>query len=252
VGSRNFDEDRWELFDLSTDFSEANDRAGDEPERLERLRTLWDAEAERNHVLPISDGLVDRFGGFIPPVWPAGTTRTFLPGGGPVADESVPMLWGGFTIAADIDTDREGAEGVVFALGDWFGGYALYLVGGRAHFTFARAADTLELAMPSALAAGRHTLGIMYSVDEGGPGRMLLLADGVGVVDEISVDGMLPLAVQHGGAGLRLGWDSGFPVSSRYAPPAPFEGTVHSVKVDTPGSARPGSTNEVRAALHAD
>ena len=113
---------------------------------------------------------------------------TFLPGGGPVADESVPMLWGGFNIAADIDTDRERAEGVVFALGDWFGGYALYLVGGRAHFTFARAADTLELAMPSALAAGRHTLGIMYSIDEGGAGRMLLLADGVGIVDDISVE----------------------------------------------------------------
>ena len=253
VGSRNFDEDRWELFDLSTDFSEATDRADDEPERLQRLRALWDAEAERNNVLPISDGLVDRFAGFIPPAWPAGTTRTFLPGGGPVADESVPMLWGGFNITADIDTDREGAEGVVFALGDWFGGYALYLVGGRAHFTFARAADTLELAMPSALAAGRHTLAVMYSVGEGeAAGRMLLLADGVGVVDDIPVEGMLPLAVQHGGAGLRLGWDSGFPVSSRYAPPAPFEGTVHSVKVDTPGSARPGSTDEVRAALHAD
>ncbi|MGO9883982.1 MAG: hypothetical protein ACLPV4_13310, partial [Solirubrobacteraceae bacterium] len=72
VGSRNFDEDRWELFDLSTDFSEATDRAEDEPERLQRLRALWDAEAERNNVLPISDGLVNRFGGFIPPAWPAG------------------------------------------------------------------------------------------------------------------------------------------------------------------------------------
>jgi arylsulfatase len=253
VGSRDFDEDRWELFDLSTDFSEATDRADDEPQRLQRLRALWDAEAERNNVLPISDGLVDRFAGFIPPAWPAGTARTFLPGGGPVTDESVPMLWGGFNIVADIDTDREGAEGVVFALGDWFGGYALYLVGGRAHFTFARATDTLELAMPSLLDAGRHTLAVMYSAGEGeAPGRMILLADGVGVVDDISVEGMLPLAVQHGGAGLRLGRDSGFPVSSRYAPPAPFEGTVHSVKVETPGSARPGSTDEVRAALHAD
>ena len=83
VGSRNFDEDRWELFDLSTDFSEATDRADDEPKRLQRLRALWDAEAERNNVLPISDGLVDRFAGFIPPAWPAGTARTFLPGGGP-------------------------------------------------------------------------------------------------------------------------------------------------------------------------
>ncbi len=144
MGSRNFDEDRWELFDLSTDFSEATDRAHTDPERLQQLRDLWDVEANLNKVLPISDGLVDRFGGFIPPAWPAGPSRTFRPGGGAVADESVPMLWGGFDITADID----GADGVVFALGDWFGGYALYLVGGRAHFTFARAADALELATP--------------------------------------------------------------------------------------------------------
>ena len=45
VGSRNFDDDRWELFDLSVDFSEATDRADEEPERLQRLRDLWDAEA---------------------------------------------------------------------------------------------------------------------------------------------------------------------------------------------------------------
>jgi len=247
VGSRDFDEDRWELFDLSVDFSEATDRAGDAPERLQLLRDLWDAEAERNNVLPISDGLVDRFGGFIPPVWPAGNARTFRPGGGAVADESVPLLWGGFDITADIDTD-----GVVFALGDWFGGYALYLIGGRAFFTFARAADTLELAMSSVLGAGHHTLTVSYALGEGGtPGRMVLLVDAL-EVDGTSVVGMLPLAVQHGGAGLRLGCDSGFPVSSRYAPPAPFGGTVHEVRVDTPGTLRPDPADEVRAALHAD
>ena len=252
VGSRNFDEDRWELFDLSVDFSEATDRADDEPERLQRLRDLWDAEARRNNVLPVSDGLIDRFGGFIPPVWPAGNARTFRPGGGPVADESVPMLWGGFDITADIDTDGDTAGGVVFALGDWFGGYALYLVGGRPHFTFARAADTLELALPSGLGAGHHTITVSYAVGEGGAaGRLVLLVDGRGV-DETAVEGMLPLAVQHGGAGLRLGWDSGFPVSSRYAPPAPFGGTVHEVRVDTPGALRPDPGDEVRAALHAD
>jgi len=252
VGSRNFDEDRWELFDLSVDFSEATDRAGDAPERLQRMRDLWDAEAHRNNVLPVSDGLVDRFGGFIPPVWPAGNARTFRPGGGPVADESIPLLWGGFDITADIDTERDAADGVVFALGDWFGGYALYLVGGRAHFTFARAADALELAMPSVLGAGHHALTISYAVGEGGTaGRMILVVDGQ-QVDETSVEGMLPLAVQHGGAGLRLGWDSGFPVSTRYAPPAPFSGRVHEVRVDTPGTLRPDPADEVRAALHAD
>jgi len=47
VGSRNFDEDRWELFDLEADFSEATDRAGDEPERLRHLTELWTAAAAR-------------------------------------------------------------------------------------------------------------------------------------------------------------------------------------------------------------
>jgi arylsulfatase len=248
-GSRSFDEDRWELFDLGADFSEAMDRANDEPERLRHLIEVWAAEAGRNDVLPISDGLVDRFGGFIPPAWPPGQSRTFLPGGGPIADESVPLLWGGFRLVADVEAPGD-AHGVVCALGDWFGGYALYVLGGIVHFTFARSADALELAMSSALDAGPHGLEVVYEVGAGN-GRMALLVDGA-EVDAATVDGFLPMALQHGGAGLRLGWDSGFPVSARYSPPAPFDGTVHRLTIETPGAHRPDPADEVRAALHAD
>ena len=157
IGSRSFDEDRWELFDLSEDFSEAIDRADDEPERVRHLSELWAAEAGRNSVLPISDGLVDRLGGFIPPTWPAGSSRTFLPGGGAIADESVPLVWGGFRMTADVDAGP-GDGGVVFAVGDWFGGYAMYLVDGRVHFTFARSFDVLELAAATPLPSGRHQI----------------------------------------------------------------------------------------------
>ena len=80
----------------------------------------------------------------------------------------------------------------------------------------------------------------------------MVLLVGPDPVDEIAVEGPLPLAMQHGGAGLRLGCDTGFPVSSRYAPPAPFTGTVHQVRIDAPGSLRPHPVDEVRAALHAD
>ena len=89
------------------------------PSGCANCATLWDAEAVRNNVLPISDGLVDRFAGFIPPTWPAGSSRVFLPGGGPVADESVPLFWGGFRLTADIDTGTGSPDGVVCALGDW-------------------------------------------------------------------------------------------------------------------------------------
>jgi len=251
IGSRNFDEDRWELFDLSVDFSEARDLAGEEPERVRSMADLWAAEAARNNVLPISDGLADRFSGFIPPTWPAGSSRTYRPGGGAVADESLPLLWGGFRMTALIDTGSGTAEGVIFALGDWFGGYALYAVDGVPHFTFARSADALELAVPSSLPPGSHEIGVFYEVGAGAPGRMVLLVDGV-EVDQTAVEGTLPLALQHGGAGFRLGYDTGFPVSSRYSPPAPFTGTVHQVRIDAPGSLRPDPADEVRAALHAD
>ena len=254
VGSRNFDEDRWELFDLSVDFSEATDRADDEPERLAaHARPVGRRGANATTSCPFPTAWSTASGGSSRRSGPPGTPRTFLPGGGPVADESVPMLWGGFDITADIDTDRDGADGVVFALGDWFGGYALYLVDGRVHFTFARAADALELTMPAGLAPGHHDITVSYAVGEGGglgphgpAGRR-----GRGRRDGRGGDAAR-WPSSTAGRDCASGWDSGFPVSSRYAPPAPFEGTVHGVRVDTPGSLRPDPADEVRAALHAD
>jgi arylsulfatase len=251
IGSRNFDEDRWELFNLSEDFSEADDRSADEPERLRHLTELWTAEAERNQVFPISDGLVDRLSGFIAPVYPAGAARTFRPGAGPVHDESIPPLWGGFQMTADVESTGTGTQGVVLALGDWFGGYALYLAEEAVHFTFARSGDALHLSGP-APASGPHRLVVTYTLGESGaPGRLELRVDGT-LLDGTAVEGMLPLALQHGGAGLRLGFDSGFPVSPRYVPPAHFTGAVHEVTIETPAAMVPDPADEVRAGLHSD
>jgi arylsulfatase A-like enzyme len=253
IGSRRFDEDRWELFNLTEDFSESTDRADAEPERLRRMTDLWATEAARNQVLPISDGMLDRWTGFIPPAWPIGSSRTFYPGAGPVHDESVPLLWGGFDLTAEIDVSGPETAGVVCALGDWFGGYALYLVGGVVNFSFARAADALQLKGDTPLAGGRHVVVVSYGLgQDGAPGRLELVLDDR-VVDTVAVNGTLPLALQHGGAGLRVGYDSGFPVSRLYSPPAAFTGVIHFVRIETPGgaaAARPA--DDVRAALHAD
>jgi arylsulfatase len=252
IGSRKFEEDRWELFDLSQDFSEAVDRREEDPERLRHMTELWSSEAGLNHVLPISDGMLDRFGGLIPPTWPAGASQTYLPGTGPVHDESVPLLWGGFLMTAEIESVGAETLGVVCAMGDWFGGYALFVVDGLAHFTFARAADALALRDNTVMEAGRRAVAVSYRFGhDGGPGEMELSIDGRRA-DAIVVEGMLPLALQHGGAGLRLGFDSGFPVSPLYQPPAVFSGTVHFVKIEALGGAVTSPTEEVRTALHGD
>jgi arylsulfatase len=252
IGSRNFEEDQWALFNLADDFSEAVDRAADAPERLRQLTELWSGEAERNHVLPVSDGLTERMHGLIPPTWPSGPSATFRPGAGPVHDESVPLLWGGFRLTATVDVVGAGTNGVICAMGDWFGGFALYVLDGRPNFTFARAGDALQLDASTALEGGEHQIRVLYALGEGeAPGRMVLLVDD-GVVDEIVVEGMLPIALQHGGAGLRLGHDTGFPVSPRYTLPAPFNGVVHHVTFDTPGALEISLSEQIRAALHGD
>ena len=62
VTKHEFDDDYgsedWELYHLDQDFSESNDLAASEPDRLRRMIDLWWVEAGRNGVLPLDD----RFG----------------------------------------------------------------------------------------------------------------------------------------------------------------------------------------------
>ncbi len=252
VGSRHFEEDRWELFDLRSDFSESTDVSADHPDVTRRLQDLWAAEAGRNQVLPVDDTFINRVGALIPPAWPPGASRTYLPGGGPVADESIPALFGGFRITADVDVPVHGAEGVLCALGDWHGGYALFVADGRLVFTYSRAGQILEVAGDRQVPSGAQELAAAYTVGPAHEGTFTLL-HGETPVGTVAFSGLLPIATQHGGAGLRFGHDVGLPVSERYAPPFAWTGTLRSVRVDTPGAAATtDAATQVRAALHGD
>ncbi|MGO9457906.1 MAG: sulfatase-like hydrolase/transferase, partial [Acidimicrobiales bacterium] len=251
VGSRRFEDDRWALFDLAGDFSESTDVADANPDLLRQLEDLWWAEAGRNGVLPIDDTLVNRLNALVPPAWPAGPARTYVPGGGPVADESIPLLFGGFTITADVEVPGEGPSGVLCALGDWNGGYALFVDDGRLVFTFSRSGDVLEVAGDRRVDPATGSLSVTCRLEPGGGGTLTLLHDDT-AVGRLTFEGALPIAIQHGGAGLRLGHDTGLPVSTRYRPPAPWNGTLLAVRVETPGGHAPGPAAEVRGALHSE
>ncbi|XVQ10359.1 sulfatase-like hydrolase/transferase [Spirillospora sp. CA-255316] len=249
TGSRRFEDDHWALFDLSADFSEAADVAAEHPEVVAGLRELWDREAERNHVLPLFDNLVDRFGSFIGPAWPAGDDRTYRPGASPVCDESLPLLPGGFRFTAEVEA-AGAPDGVLLALGDWNGGFALYVAGGRLTFTFSRAGEPLEVIADRPVPAGRQSLGVACTTGPDGSAFHLLHGDTA--VGSLAFDGRLPASVQHGGAGLRLGFDTGLPVSARYRPPSPWNGTLISVRLQTPGPGGIDPADELRTALHSD
>ncbi len=55
-----FEDDTWELYDTTSDWTQARDVAAEHPDRLEELQSLFLAEAEKYHVLPLDDRFLER------------------------------------------------------------------------------------------------------------------------------------------------------------------------------------------------
>src|SRR6516225_4779660 len=60
IGSYDFDKDEWQLYNLNDDFSEANDLAAKNPQKLKELQDLFWIEATKYNVLPLDDRFIER------------------------------------------------------------------------------------------------------------------------------------------------------------------------------------------------
>jgi hypothetical protein len=58
AGTVPFDEDVWELHDMTTDFGHANDLAAEHPEKLAELQAIFDREARKYNVYPLADNVL--------------------------------------------------------------------------------------------------------------------------------------------------------------------------------------------------
>ncbi|WP_436791466.1 sulfatase-like hydrolase/transferase [Yinghuangia sp. YIM S10712] len=254
LGSRDFATDRWSLFHLADDFAEARDLADEHPDLVAELEDRWFDEAERNHVLPLDDTMQDRLAALIFPTYGIPSQGRYLPGGGPVRDETLPPLFGGFTLTADIEVPEGDANGVLAALGDLTGGFVLRVADGRLSFTCSRAGEVDRVTADGPLAPGRHTVGVRFRPGTGGSddaGTFALLEDGKEIAST-ALGGPWPVAFQHGGAGLSIGHDRGLPVDRAYRPPHRWNGVLHEVAVHTGTPPEPDLASELRTALHSD
>lgn len=248
-GSHRFEDDRWSLFDLATDFSEARDVADEHPERLRELTEIWWTEAGRNQVLPLDDSFLGRAVALEPSPHPPRFRTTYRPGGGPIAEDALPPIGGGFRLLADVELPSEDGEGIVCALGDWHNGWALYLLDGTLVVTFNLFGAVHRIATPGAVPAGRQTLGVEYRRHGPVGGPVALLVDRE-VVHEDVLPANLPFRWQIGATGMLLGRDRGFPVCDDYRPPFPFTGTLHEVVLEIPALAPRDGAAELAEALH--
>ncbi len=233
IGSRDFETDHWSLYDLAADFSEANDLSAEHPDKLAELQAVWEQEAERNHVLPMFDGLHQRLAFMEPAQYPIPNPLVLRPGGNPLADEAVPSLALGLAVEADVDVTTA-PEGVLAAMGDWHSGWCLAVQDGLPVFFVNTAAAAFTIRADEQLPEGRHRVGFH-----------LKRGEGVLTVDDREVGrGPLPLGMgasglPSGGGGLRRGHDAGCPGDDAYTPPFRWNGVLHTVTFRDPSPAAP-------------
>ena len=162
----------WELYDLSRDYSEANDLAGTNSEKLEQLKKLFDVEAGRNKVFPIDPRVSGRQHPNPPP--PGGRAfYTFYPGATHLYDALAPGTRNRtHSFTAYVDIPAGGADGVLVAEGGLAAGYALYIQNGRPSYTynyFRREVTTI--AAKDRLPPGKSVIELRFAYDGGGLGK---------------------------------------------------------------------------------
>ena len=206
-----FEDDRWELYDLTRDFSQSRDLAAREPGKLAELKALFDREAERNLVLPLANITLQSG---LPSIAGSRTSMTFAQGVRALPESALPRTAGrSWSVIADV-TVEAGAQGVIAAAGGEPGGWSLYLgADGAPRLTyrlFNLASVQIGAAQP--LAPGRHTLRFDFD-NHGGyakPGTVRLSVDGKAVgAQDLSASPVGGFALDDG---FSTGIDTGSPV----------------------------------------
>src|SRR6266478_2905769 len=111
-----FDDDVWELYDTTKDWSQANDLSKQMPEKLHELQRLWLIEAVRYNVLPLDDNIAARFNADTAgrPVLVKGKTQLLFGGMGRLSENCVLNIKNkSHSVTAEIEVPQTGAEGVI-------------------------------------------------------------------------------------------------------------------------------------------
>jgi len=235
MGSADFADDVWELYNVEEDFSEYSDLAAKQPEKLRELIDLFYAEAGKYDVLPLDDRFAERTDPGMRPSLIAGRTDfTYYPGAFRIAESCAPNVKNRtHSITAEVVVPSGGADGVLVAAGGVVGGYTLFVKDGKPTyeynwFTEARYRITGSQPLP----AGPCTIRVLFEYDGGGIGK------GGSVVMSVNDKEVAKGRVEHtvparysADETFDVGRDTGSPVSSEYESPFPYRGVLKKVEI---------------------
>jgi arylsulfatase A-like enzyme len=217
------DQDVWELYHVAEDFSQANNLAKQNPEKLKELQEVFTKEAIRNNVFPIDDRRSERFMASIagrPDLLGGRKSMTVYPGmAGMLENAFINVKGVHHTVTAEVELSDAKTNGVIIAQAGYFGGWTLYMKDGKAaHEYNFFGLDWTKVGTEAALPAGKHTIQYEFIPDSkqpGAGGKSILRVNGA-VVAEAKVPKTQPFAFSAD-EGVDVGLDAETPVSKEYA-----------------------------------
>jgi len=232
-----FDDDTWELYDGSSDWTQARDLARQQPDRLAELQRLFLIEATRYHVLPLDDRSFERV---LPevsgkPTLIQGDRQLLLPGMGALIEQHV-VNWRNrsWALTAQIEVPDGGADGVLLNLGGHGGGWSFYLKDSRPSFCYNLfGLQETIIRADEAVPAGEHQVRMEFAYDGGGLGKggqVTLYLDG-GQIGAGRVERTEPIG--FGYEYTDVGRDALSPVTGDYPPGGTvFTGTIKLIELE--------------------
>jgi arylsulfatase len=170
-----FDDDVWELYDTTTDWSQARDLAKAQPEKLHELQRLWLVEATRYGVLPLDDRAAERLNPDAAgrPTLITGTSQLLFGGMGRLSESSVIDIKNkSHSVTAEVVVPDAGAAGVIIAQGGSVGGWSLYAKGGRPKYCYnLLGIKRFYVEGDRAIPPGTHQVRAEFAYDGGGLGK---------------------------------------------------------------------------------
>jgi arylsulfatase len=232
--------DTWELYDATKDFSLANDLAKQNPAKLQEMQALFLKEAEKYRVLPMDDRVFERTNATLvgrPDLMAGRNSLTVYEGmTGMSENVFINAKNRSHTITADVVIPKGGAKGVILAQAGRFGGWSLYLKDGKPTYTYNfLGLQRFTIAAQQAVPAGKATIRFDFAYDGGGLGK-----GGKGTIfvnDKKVAEGRIERTqpmIFSADEGADVGEDGETPVVENYGIAAPykFTGTIDRVKID--------------------
>jgi hypothetical protein len=240
-----------ELYDLNTDFSQSQNIADPNPDKVKQMKKLFIEEAKKYQVFPLDASVAARLVAPRPNITAGRTEFVYThPMVGLPQGASPAILNSSYTITADIEVPKGGAEGMILTSGGRFAGYGFYLLKGKPVFLWNMIdLERIKWEGPDALAPGNHSVEFEFKYDGLGVGTLLyndmsgLGRPGTGT---LKVDGkVVATKKMEKTVPMILQWDESFDVGSDtltgvndadYRPPFALTAKLNrlTIKVDRP------------------